>query len=82
MTLATNRGAIDQLMSIATTKTFDLKSIQAVAVLLLVLSYTSETHPYLIQSKVVESMTNLSYLSEEEFYFIGYVEEIQPILME
>ena len=69
-------------MSMATTKTFDLKSIQSVAILLLVLSYTSETHPYLIQSKVVENMMNLNYLNEDEIYFIGYVEEIQPILMQ
>lgn len=78
--VVTNRNAIDQLVNVATSNMFDIRTIQSVAVLLLVLSYTPETHSHLIQCGVVENMMHAQFLEGEYGYYqTGH--ESQPILM-
>lgn len=63
--LAMNREAIDQMINVATSNIFDLWTVTSVAILLLVLSYTSDTHSYLLSYRTIENLMCVEYKDDQ-----------------
>lgn len=63
--LASNKEAIDQMMNVIQSKMFDLRTVQMIAILLLVLSYTSATHPHLIQCNTTERLVSVEFTAND-----------------
>lgn len=63
--LASNKEAIDQMMNVIQSKMFDFRTVQMIAILLLVLSYTSATHSHLIQCNTTERLVSVKFTNND-----------------
>lgn len=64
--IASNKDAIKQFINVCTLGSFDVRTIQAVAILFLVLSYTPAAHSYLLSYGTIETMNKAEYTDEND----------------